>query len=78
MDTFWFISIIVTPTPKIVKLHRIAKIIIIASKQNIWGELLIYGCVCVEPCIDKKSRSKSIIAEISVKMNIVTIMTANS
>ena len=41
MDTFWFISIIVTPTPKIVKLHRIAKIILIASKQNNWGELLV-------------------------------------
>ena len=30
MDTFWFISIIATPTPKIVKLRRIAKNIIIA------------------------------------------------
>ena len=33
MDTFWFISIIVTPTPKIVKLRRVAKIILFASKQ---------------------------------------------
>ena len=41
MDTFWFISIIVTPTPKIVKLRRIAKIIIITSKQSIWGQLLV-------------------------------------
>ena len=41
MDTFWFISIIVTPTPKIVKLRRVAKIIIFASKQIICGQLLL-------------------------------------
>ena len=33
MDTFWFISIIVTPTPKIVKLRRFAKIIIFAQNK---------------------------------------------
>ena len=41
MDAFWFISIIVTPTPKIVKLRRVAKIIIFASKQIICGELFL-------------------------------------
>ena len=41
MDIFWFISIIVTPTPKIVKLLRVAKIIIFASKQIICGQLFL-------------------------------------
>ena len=41
MDAFWFISIIVTPTPKIVKLRKVAKIIIFASKQIICGELFL-------------------------------------
>ena len=38
----------------------------------------ICGFVCVKPCIDKKSGDESIIAEISVKMNIVTILTSYS
>ena len=38
----------------------------------------IYGFVCVKPCIDKKFWDESIIAEISVKINIVTIVTSNS
>ena len=41
MDTLWFTSIIVTPIPKIVKLCRVAKIIIFASKQIICGQLLL-------------------------------------
>ena len=41
MDTFGFVSIIVTPTPKIVKLRRVAKIIIFASKQIICGQLFL-------------------------------------
>ena len=41
MDTFWFISIFVTPTPKFVKLRRVAKIIIVASKQIICGQLFL-------------------------------------
>ena len=36
------------------------------------------GSVCVKPCIDNKSGDESIIAEISVKMNIVTILTSYS
>ena len=40
MDTFWFISIIFAPTHKIVKLRRVAKIIIFASKQIICGQLV--------------------------------------
>ena len=38
----------------------------------------ICGFVCMMPCIDKKSGDESIIAEISVKMNIVTIPTSYS
>ena len=38
----------------------------------------IYCFVHVKPCIDNKSGDESIIAEISAKMNIVTIVTSNS
>ena len=64
MDMFWFISIIVTPTPTIVKIRRVAKIITFASKQIICGQLIhyysnkkyffipfgegIYGFICIK------------------------------
>ena len=40
MGTFWLISIIATPTPKIVKLRRIAKIVIIENTV-FGGQLLV-------------------------------------
>ena len=64
MDTFWFISVIVTPTTQIVKLRKVAKIITFASKQIICGQLFfifldkkyffipfgegIYGFICIK------------------------------
>ena len=57
MDTFWFKSIIVTPTPKIVKLRRVAQIILFASKQNICSQLFLIFKTKIPYFYDKNTSS---------------------